>query len=148
MAVTTEDVAEAVKVLWFADTTLSHASTGLVKSLIYGRVPNVPTAPYATFKVTEGSEPLRTATGGYLQTFTVEFKIWIEVGAAGLGPIKLQLEAVFIKLTRTSVTLGSGRTLQLIHSVKQPGAFEEDEATKENKAVKSSTDRFEFLCQG
>lgn len=151
MAVTTEDIAEAVKQLWAAATTLSNPTTGLVKSIIMGRVPdpaaNAVASPYTSFKVTDGLTQ-RIATNGYLQTFTVEFKTWDETGAADLGPIKVAIEAAFTKNTRTALTLASTRALAILHSVKMPGALEEDEATKNNKSVKVTTDRFEILCQG
>ncbi len=148
MSVTSEDVQEAVKQLWNANATLSDASTGLVKSLIMGRVPDAATAPYATFKITESGQLVRTGTGGYLQTFTVEFKTWAEAGAVIAGAIKVAIESCFGIQARTVLTLASGRTIAILHSVKVPGALDEDETTRQGQAVKMATDRFELLCQG
>lgn len=147
MSVTTEDVAEAVKQLWNADTILSDPTTGLVKSLIFGRVPDRSAAPYAAFTVKDGPTKLTSGTN-YLQTFVVEIKTWNEAGAVEAGAIKARIETVFVIRPRTVLTLGSGRTLALLTSTKQPGEFTEDDKTQQAKSVKVSTDRFEFLCQG
>lgn len=147
MSVTTEDVAEAVKQLWNANATLSDPSTGLVKSLIFGRVPDRSASPYAAFTVKDGPVALNSQTA-YLQTFIVEIKTWTEAGAVNAGEIKAQVEAVFVIRPRTVLTLGSGRTLALLTSRKQPGEFTEDDKTQQAQSVKVSTDRFELFCQG
>ena len=146
MSVTTEDIQEAVKQLWNASTTLSDPTTGLVKSLIMGRVSDRGTSPYTSLKVTDGATKL-TAGSPYLQTFTVEFKTWSETGAVNAGAIKAAIEEVF-RMGRTVLTLTSPRTLTILHSIKVPGGLDEDPATQQSQAVKVSTDRFEFLCQG
>jgi hypothetical protein len=146
MSVTTEDIAEAVTQLWADAAALSDPTTGLVKSMVMGRVPDQAVSPYASFKVTDGAVN-RNATFAYMQAFTVEFKTWDESGAANAGAIKAAIETAFV-LGHTVLSLGSGRTLNILHSIKAPGALEEDEATRQSQAVKISTDRFEFLCQG
>jgi hypothetical protein len=150
MSVTTEDVQEAVKLLWNEDGTL----TGLVTSLIFGRVPDAGVSPYTSFTVADG--PVQMSSGAaYLQKFTVEFKTWDEAGAQDAGPIKAAIEALFCTnqpgsatATRLVLTLPSGRTIAILSGIKVPGAMEEDQATRQSKAVKISTDRIEFLCQG
>lgn len=140
MAVTTEDVQEWVKAKW--------ASASLTPALILGRVNQEAASPYTSMRVVD-NEPQRTATGGYLQTFTLELKTWDETGAADAGTIKVAIEAAFNVQTRTTATLSSGRSFTLLHSVKAPGgSLDDDDATRQGKAVKLSTDRFELLCVG
>ncbi len=146
MSVTAEDIQEAVKQLWNADSTLSNATTGLVKSLIMGRATDRAESPYTTMKVTDAPVQLTSQTA-YMQTFTLEFKTWSETGAVNAGAIKVAIENVF-RMGRTVLTLGSTRTLVILHSIKAPGAFEDDPATQQSQPVKVSTDRFEILCQG
>ena len=146
MAVTTEDVAEAVKQLWNDNGTL----TALVTSLVYGRNPQGVTAPYTAFTVRDGKVQM-TSQGTYLAWFTLEFRTWVESAAAAAqnsGPIKLAIEATFSIANRPTITLANERQMTILHGIKQAGALEEDNATKQAQAVKVSTDRFEFLCQG
>src|SRR4051812_14205491 len=110
MSVNTEDIEEAVKQLW-------AAVTPALPSLILGRVDQAASSPYTSFKVTDGPTE-RTATGGYLQTFTVEFRTWDETSAVHAGTVKAAIEAAFGIQTRTTLTLASGRTLKILHSVK------------------------------
>jgi hypothetical protein len=148
MAVTTEDVQEAVKQLWNANATLSDPTTGLVKSLVMGREPDAGVAPYASFMVTPGAIT-RTSDVTYFQAFVVEFKTWgIEGGTTALGPIQAAIDAAILSLTRTTLTLASTRTLTTLHRVRAPGAMEQDAATTKAQYVVISTDRFEFFCQG
>ncbi len=146
MSVTAEDIQEAAKQLWNADATLSNATTGLVKSLIMGNVPDRALSPYTSLKVTDAATRLSSQTA-YKQTFTLEFKTWSETGAVNAGAIKVAIENVF-RMGKTTLTLTSGRTLKILHSIKAPGSFEDDPATQQAQPVKVSTDRFELLCQG
>ena len=157
MSVTTEDVAEGVKVLWNANTTL----TGLVKGLRLGRVEdpanplNTLGSPYTSFSVKDGPVT-RMAGKAYLQAFTVEFTTWDEAGASDEESIKLQIEKTFGPLNSegggiapgTAIALPSGRTLRVLYSLKQPGGLEEDPATQKGQAVKLTRDVFELTCQG
>ncbi len=146
MAVTAEDIQEAVKQLWNADATLSNVTTGLVKSLIMGRATDRATSPYTTLKVTDAPVQL-TSQAAYMQTFTLEFRTWSETGAVNAGAIKVAIETVF-RMGRTVLPLTSGRTLVILHSIKAPGALEQDPATQQSQPVNVATDRFEILCQG
>lgn len=143
MSVTTEDVQEAVKQLWNGNETLA----GLVPTLIMGRVPDGQAAPYTSFTVRDGKVQM-TAQGTYLAWFTLEFKTWDQAGAANTGPIKLAIEAVFSISNHPTLTLANGRELTILHGIKMPGGLDEDAATQQGQAVKISSDRFEFLCQG
>lgn len=146
MSVTTEDVAEAVKQLWNLASTLSDPSTGLVRYLVMGRVKDVPSVPYASFTVQDG--PIeRFANAEYLQTFTVEVRTWA-ADPVSLGEIQVAIEAAFTIRARTVYNLASGRNLKVLHCLKQPGGITEDDQTREAQAVKVSTDRYEFYCQG
>lgn len=147
--VSSEMVAEAVKAIWNNETALSDPDAGSVRALVMGRLPVNQTAPYTTVKVTGGEIAARTATGGYLQKFTVEFKTWGEAGGGGaaIGPIKEAIETAFEIRRRTVVNIADSRTVAILHSLKVPGAIEEDAATKQGQAVQLATNRFEWLCQ-
>src|SRR5947209_13522144 len=121
MAVLSEDVAEAVKVRWNANASL----TARVTALIFGRVPDPANplnaaiaSPYTSYAVKDGPVT-RMAGTAYLQAFTVEFTTWDEAGAGDEESIELLIEQTFGPLDGlgngiapgTSVALPSGRTL-------------------------------------
>lgn len=157
MSVTTEDVAEAVKVLWNANSTL----TELVTALILGRLPDPANtqitigSPYSTYTVTDGPQT-RMAGAAYFQAFTVEVTTYDETGAADLGGIKRAIEETLGPVNSegggiapgTGVSLPSGRTLRVMYSLKKPGSLSEDPATQRGQAVKTSKDSYELTCQG
>lgn len=148
MPVTTEDVQEAVKVLWDQAADLTAIVPG---GLILGRVAdpaaNPVASPYTTFAVEDGAVEVAGASA-YVQRFVLTFTTYDESGAVDLGLVKVQLEAAFFIKTRTSVALSSGRTLVILHSIKAPGGLKEDDATQQARSVKVATDKYDVLCQG
>ena len=148
--ITTEDILEGVKLLWDGNAILTGLVTG---GLIFGRVPDGTASPYASLKVAPGEVQLN-AGSAYLQQYAIELTTWDESGAAALGPIQRQLEATFSTkgggqlASRVTLNLPSGRTLQVLHGIKQPGTLDEDAQTQKAQSVKYSFDRFELLCQG
>lgn len=142
MAVTTEDVQEWVKLAWGQSSSLSPLP------LVNGFAPESTTAAlYTEFKVQDGN-PSFNAGAAYVQEFTLELRTWDQSGAADLGGIKQAIEAAFQQQVHQNIALPSGRTLQLLHSLKLPGNIDEDPAAQRGQAVMVSLDRYGVLCQG
>ncbi len=142
MSVTTEDIQEWVKLQWGNNPTLTQLT------LVAGLTPESQTTPqYGEFTVTSG--PVQhTAGADYLQEFDVELKTWDETGAANLGPVQVAIEGAFTVRSRQVVGLPSGRGLNLLCSLKDPGDMTEDPNTQRGAAVMVSRDKYKLLCQG
>ena len=152
--ITTEDIAEVVKVMWGQNTIL----VGLVPGgIIFGREPDTTVqtqSPYATFEVKDNAVA-KNAGFAYVQTFGVMISTWDETGAAATGPIKQQIETTLGPWNGVSglqpgsqVMTQSGRIIRFLQSNKQPGGLEEDKDTQRGQAVKIAKDSYDFFCQG
>ncbi len=137
-----EDVLEAATALWDG-AALSDVAAG---GLIHGRVKQDAVSPYASVDVEEGPL-LRTSTARYLQTFTLTFRAWDEVGTADLGTVMAAVDDAYEILEQTVIGLPNGRDLDLKHSRRLPGKVEEDPATKAGQSVKTAQAKYEWLVE-